>query len=101
MPVCTGACSFQCNLPTIRCGSVCVDSTKDVHNCGACGKTCPAVANGTPICSGSSCSVACNAGRSLCSGACVNINSDDKNCGGCGKSCVGNRQCSGGVCQRF
>ena len=48
-----GACSkgkCVCSGQALSCGGVCVDSTKDVHNCGSCGHDC---AGGE--CSGSRC----------------------------------------------
>ena len=52
------------------CNHVCLDTTVDNKNCGACGKAC---ANGT-VC---------------CNGACVNTATDAANCGACGRSCAG------------
>lgn len=46
------------------------------YSCGGAGKTCPAVANGTPICSAGTCSATCSTGYTLSSGKCVNTNTD-------------------------
>lgn len=85
-----------------------VDGSKDVGNCGACGKVCGAVANGTPACTNSVCGVgSCNAGFSDCdksasNGCEVNLQADVKNCNTCGNVCPGVPNgapaCTLGVC---
>ena len=85
-----------------------VDGSKDSNNCGACGKVCGAVANGSAACAASTCGVgSCNAGFADCdknasNGCEVNTQSDIKNCNTCGNICPGvpggAPACSAGVC---
>ena len=102
---CTGAFK-DCNMnPNDGCE---VDSSSDVGNCGACGKSCPGIPNGVAGCSNSACVIgSCNSGFKDCNGnindGCeVNINTDVKNCNGCGNICpdVPNASpiCNNGVC---
>jgi hypothetical protein len=78
-------------------------TTNDVNNCGACGKVCGAVANGTPGCANSACGVgSCNSGWANCDGNAANgcevsTNNDPKNCGACGNVCASG-QCVAGQC---
>jgi hypothetical protein len=74
---------------------VCVDTTHDHANCGACGTSC---APGTQ----------CNEGKCTCSdrapdcgdaGVCNDLRSDNANCGGCGVVCSGGQTCKGGTCR--
>jgi hypothetical protein len=85
-------------LPHIHCGNGCVDTKSDIGNCGACGKVCPGIANGTATCSSSGCGTACNAGYALCKGVCVQTATDSANCGGCGIACHGKKTCVAGSC---
>jgi hypothetical protein len=82
--------------------------SNDKNNCGACGKVCPAVANGSPSCSAGTCGVgSCNAGFKDCKngatdGCETSVSGDIYNCGACGNVCAGAAQgtatCSNGVC---
>ena len=93
-----------CGAKTM-CSSVCVDTTNDPQNCGACGKVCDVADAGTPpdggtitpACVASTCGVQCGGILSLCSGNCVDTSSDVKNCGACGTVCDGGT-CSNKVC---
>ena len=72
-------------------------------NCGGCGVTCAAGANGTAVCNQGSCGIACSSGRANCDGNAANgcevtIASDPANCGGCGVRCELNAICDGGAC---
>ena len=80
------------------CGSLCVDTTSDSRNCGACdvvcsvGTSCVSAACGCPP-TGSS----CGQGQSCCGdNGCKSLNSDINNCGGCGIVCNGS--CTAGTC---
>jgi hypothetical protein len=80
--------------PTTNCNGVCVDTSVDTKNCGACGKAC----SSGQICSKGVCSLVCGAGQTNCNGVCVNTNTDTKNCGACGTACAAGQTCSMGVC---
>jgi hypothetical protein len=74
-PPCGGTCL---GTASTCCSNMCVDTTSDPNNCGACGTPC-----GTESC---------------CSSSCVDtMGSDVNNCGGCGVTCAGT--CTMGVCQ--
>ncbi len=105
----SGVCAVTCNPGFFDCDGAfangCeVDGSKDAVNCGACGKVCGAVANGTPGCTASACGVAtCNAGFLNCdnnaaNGCEANSNSDPKNCGACGNACASG-VCTNGACK--
>lgn len=89
------------------CAGLCVDTTQDSLNCGACGKKCTS-ANGSPQCTKSSCAATCGAPNVSCGSdptACdVDTSSDANNCGGCGISCaatlahVADPTCTSGGC---
>ncbi len=85
-----------------------VDLSQNVHNCGACGNDCPAVAHGQPGCFGFVCDVgSCDQGFANCFGGstdgCETDTSNDPNhCGDCSTSCPavisGHRGCENGNC---
>jgi hypothetical protein len=86
-------CGCPAHTPT-RCGTKCINTKTDAHNCGACGHAC-----GTnQICSAGTCVTRCSAGETNCSGACVTLATDPKNCGTCGHACATNQLCSAGTC---
>ena len=80
----------------------------DVNNCGACGLSCPQVANGTRGCAAGVCGVgSCDAGHADCDGNAANgcevdATSDLSNCGNCGNTCGavpnGSPGCTAGAC---
>ncbi|HEY8076761.1 MAG TPA: hypothetical protein VIF62_21695 [Labilithrix sp.] len=83
------------------CGGLCLDTTTDPLNCGACGTACSAV-NGTPKCSGSNCSWTCAAGFAHCSGGSnsgceTNVKTSLTHCGSCGTNCTTQVQNANGV----
>jgi RHS repeat-associated protein len=82
------------------------DLTTTLADCGACGHTCGAIANGTPACVGGACVVGtCNPGFADCdkdpSNGCEASLSSVTSCGACGHAClVANATpvCVGGAC---
>lgn len=69
---------------TTMCGTTCVDTTRDLANCGGCGRICSLPA-ATASCVASRCTVAsCEPGRGNCNG-----NPDD----GCEASCTAGSAC--------
>jgi hypothetical protein len=99
--VCSGLykdCNFQ---PGDGCE---VNSGTDVNNCGACGKVCGAVTNGTPACTNGACGVGqCNANWGNCDGMAgngceTNLLTANANCGVCGNACPAGQSCANGVC---
>jgi hypothetical protein len=93
-----GKCRFQCSAGLLACGDACVDGKTDPANCGGCGKVCPDIEGGTPVCQNSKCAMMCDAGLSKCGNECVDTKSDPANCGKCGKKCPMNKGCVLGLC---
>ena len=96
------ACETSCNISNdciklagggICCAGACRNTTNDVLNCGACGRTCPAYSYAATVCSGGTCTMGpCMAGRANCNqsdldGCETDTETDPNNCGGCGVSC--------------
>jgi hypothetical protein len=76
-----------CLSPRMECNGICVDTTSDASNCGACGNVCStSVGNSRAVCVQGACSFACDSGYSRCTGDCVQYSSAT-NCGGCGVAC--------------
>ena len=103
----SGQCTLSCSAfkgtsgaPLADCGGVCLDTTKDVDNCGQCGNSCPNHSMFT--CSASQC--VCGApGATHCvdpTGAdvCVNVQNDGRFCGDCNTKCEAGHQCVNGAC---
>jgi hypothetical protein len=107
----------------LRCGNTCsagfddcdridangceADTTRDIANCGTCGRFC-APSNATGTCTSGVCRVgSCRAGFANCDGADVNgcetdTSSDISNCGGCGRTCIftsASGTCVSGACR--
>src|SRR5439155_16862468 len=80
----------------------------DDRNCGACGKTCGPVAQGTTSCQMGACAIAmCQTGFASCDSDATNgcetdLQGNVKNCGGCGTVCKdptnASAGCSRGTC---
>jgi Ca2+-binding RTX toxin-like protein len=90
---------YVCNAGTLRdCDrapeNACeTDVATSVAHCGACGSTCPNMANAQRACVSGSCQIgSCNNGFSDCDGAVangceINTKTDASNCGTCGAAC--------------
>ncbi len=83
-----------CDLPTIRCGAACVDTSADLANCGACGHACSA----SQVCIAGSCQDACPTGFTYCMGTCVDTATSSASCGSCGTRCSATQTCRAGAC---
>lgn len=83
-----------CGAGQLACGGSCVNTQKDVNNCGACGKTCGA----DEACEAGKCALHCPAGTAVCGSRCVALDTDATNCGACGKTCAAGSVCSAGKC---
>ena len=75
------------------CGGQCVDTAKDVQNCGACNTACGSQHSTATCKSGACVAGACSAGWGDCNsdpkdGCETSFHNDPINCGACGKSCV-------------
>lgn len=91
-----GQCVFSCPAdagPTVQAcpGVGCVDVSKSLENCGACGSAC---ATGQTCENG----VCCGGTSKMCGGSCLDVSHDPSNCGDCGKTCATGGSCSGGKC---
>ncbi|MBI4957793.1 MAG: DUF4350 domain-containing protein [Myxococcales bacterium] len=85
-----------------------VDLANDVQHCGACLNACPAIANGTPSCTGFACGIgSCAVGFDDCTGGAgdgceTNLMNDVAHCSSCGNVCpavpFGQRGCDQGTC---
>lgn len=92
-----GICSFNCNSGFADCNGTSSDGCEialltNINNCGACGNSCPTVANATSTCVAGVCSFTCNSGFANCNGSnadgCeINLLSNTNNCGACGSVC--------------
>ena len=110
MPTAPGgyACSSGCPVAgQQRCGGVCIDTTSDPRNCGACGTVCPAVGGAPASCVMGRCSFTCPVNTGDCDGntanGCeTNLRSSAMHCGMCGNACTApagsTAFCSLGVC---
>ncbi len=91
---CTGgACGYDCNAGYSLCRGDCIDTTRDVANCGGCGRRC----QGGATCNGGSCTCA-TASQTYCGSGCVDLQSNNANCGMCGVTCYSPTSCSAGRC---
>ena len=89
-----------CTASQTLCTNVCVDTSADRENCGACGNAC----GNAMACSAGKCVVACPAGETACGdGKCHDLTNDNRDCGACStatsdKSCAAGKVCSAGAC---
>jgi len=112
-PSCSGgACQITCNTGFDDCdddrANGCEkDTTRDVNNCGGCGKICDAK-NGTPFCKAGVCGISnCPAGFGDCNGdpadGCeTDLTADGNNCKTCGNVCKvanGSAACVASACK--
>ncbi|MEZ4406047.1 MAG: hypothetical protein R3A52_06195 [Polyangiales bacterium] len=107
-----GACAVDaCTAPFADCDGASAngceaDTSTDVTNCGACGRTCEARDNATVSCSAGRCAYACSPGFADCdadpsNGCEVDTRASNANCGGCGVACNppnATGACAMGVC---
>ncbi len=117
-----GACGQPCATLSMstascvagRCASACVAGFGDcdamsfngcetnladaMSHCGACGRVCPALANGESRCEQGSCVTRCPTGRTACSATCADLLTDGAHCGACGRACEGGLRCTSGRC---
>jgi hypothetical protein len=77
------------------CSMLCLDTSKDISSCGACGRACSSANVATPQCSSSLCKPACTTGWGDCNqpiapnpddGCETNLN-DVAHCGACNNAC--------------
>ncbi|KZV96596.1 hypothetical protein EXIGLDRAFT_705363 [Exidia glandulosa HHB12029] len=102
----TGVCT--CGPPYQLCGPQCVNTNRNVNNCGGCAQQCESGAN--PGCCGGVCSDfnsaltcggcdnTCASGESCCGGACVDLTGNHDNCGACGNPCGADELCCNSQC---
>ena len=97
---------LECAAPTVLCNDVCVDTSTDPSNCGACGFVCD-VEGASAACIDGVCEVnSCDSGLANCdsnggNGCETSTATDVNNCGACGVVCNGaNAQpvCNAGAC---
>lgn len=89
-------------------GPVCVDSSSDPNNCGACGLPCPlgeTCVGARCSCTGPNCDDSCQAPLASCVDGrgleeCVDLQTSRDNCGSCQQSCANDEACEQGVCVR-
>lgn len=102
-PVCGGGeCMEQCPAGEEICDSEepsCVDTSKDLANCGGCGQVCTVDDPlGIAVCDDGQCKMKCDGFYEPCDGECVDFDSDPEHCGGCGHRCGDVEICVGGEC---
>jgi stigma-specific protein Stig1 len=84
-----------CKKGLRRCRGACVNTSRDVNNCGACGVRC----DSGGVCIDGVCQPTCGPNQTLCDGnLCVNLQTDSDNCGACGVVCDDAYACVSGDC---
>ena len=89
-----GATTSPCPVYQSLCNDVCIPTSADPQNCGACGKAC----TGDEVCSAGVCSAQCTPGLSACDNACVDLDNDSAHCGDCATACEDGQGCADGRC---
>ena len=89
---CPNSAGITCPDGQMQCSGTCVGVTADAHNCGGCGKSCPAAL----ACIDGACG--CPGVLQNCGDVCVDTAVDRANCGTCGMPCAAGQICSGGSC---
>ena len=84
-----------CTAAEVSCNGVCVDTSADPVNCGACGAVCPTGES----CSAGACVLQCPGTETSCDGSCADLQTSRANCGACGTECAVNEACNAGVCE--
>lgn len=92
-------CTLACDPVLSCCTGSCVDLQTDANNCGKCGKSCAAPANGASNCVDGACLIFCDPGFVDCGDVCVDTSADSDNCGSCGAKCRNGESCLSGICQ--
>jgi hypothetical protein len=91
-----------CGSGLTRCGTACVNLTRDVNHCGACDAVCPTGANVADlVCRQGLCRITgCAAGWADCDGqaetGCEKALGTETDCGACGDACADPETCGGG-----
>ncbi|MCA9613943.1 MAG: hypothetical protein KC586_14400, partial [Myxococcales bacterium] len=103
----SGMCVLSCASPTQDCGGVCVNTSVDPTNCGACGRSCGSPTNAVGACISGSCNFFCSGLNGDCNrdlgmvgtdGCETSLATDRNNCGACGSVCIAGSTCSMGRC---
>jgi hypothetical protein len=89
-----GAGAPACPIYRSLCGGVCIPTSGDPKNCGACGNEC----TGDEVCSAGACSSDCTPGLSACDNTCVDFDNDSAHCGDCATACEDGQGCANGRC---
>jgi hypothetical protein len=99
-------CAMNCDAPGMCCtlqgADYCIDTSRDMFNCGGCGQICSE--DVATVCGGSECkcgaSPACTNGKTCISAlvGCRDMKTDPQNCGSKGHKCAPEETCSDGVC---
>ena len=86
--------TISCEADATPCGEICVETSKDPKNCGACGVVCAS----DEVCSAGDCTSECTDGTVACDASCVDLDTDPDHCGGCNEPCPDGVPCSNGFC---
>lgn len=119
---------LACPEGQTRCSNICIDTTSDVFNCGACDRICAldeectdgqclAMSDDEPDANADTNDAetdavddtetdvltddegnACEAGETLCGDVCTDLQTDVIHCGACGNTCSVSEECLNGTC---
>ncbi|MFO0652052.1 MAG: hypothetical protein U0326_37880 [Polyangiales bacterium] len=93
-----------CSAGLSCCNASCVDTTRTVEHCGACGRACN-LPGASASCTAGACAIArCESGFADCdmtasNGCETNLSTASANCGACGRACAAGEVCAAGSCQ--